>query len=224
MGDLAAFLADVYLKQGNLQAGVVQFENALLILDELATHDPENARWMGKRLRTLGQLAEVAANSTWTSRDEQQLEEAISGLRSLVELDGTRPAPRRQLALALRLKALLDYRAEDMPQAMAWAEQARRVLAAGGDDLATRGTEAAIIGEMLGLAAAGNGEHAKAQRAWQLAIDALPDPAAQDMLQKALFARLAAHLGREAESQQSVLELREIGFADPRYPLPANES
>lgn len=222
MAALAAFLADVYLKQGNLQAGVVQFENTLLILDELATHDPENARWMGERLRTLRQLAEVAAGSEWNSQAEERLEEAISGLSSLVELDDTRLIPRQNLALALRVKALLDHRAGNMPRALSWAEQAHQVLAAGGDDLALRGTDAAIVGEMLGLAAAGNGEDAKARIAWQVAIDALPEPAAQDMLQKALFARLATHLGRKAESQQSVQELREIGFADPRYPLPIN--
>jgi len=223
MGDLAAFLADVYLKQGNLQAGVVQLENTLLILDELATHDPENARWTSGRLRTLRQLAEVAASADWNSEAERRLEEAISGLSALVELDGTRLIPRRQLALALRLKALLDHQAGNMPQALSWAEQAHRVLAVGGDELRT-GTDAAIVGEMLGLAAAGNGDDAQARIAWEVAIGALPEPGKQDTLQKALFARLAAHLGRETEWRQLVRELQDIGFADPRFPLPANDS
>ena len=223
-GDMAAFLAESLLSQGEVEPALQRFRESLAIYQELVQHDPTNARWELALYRTRRKLAEVAMAATTGGPEPAELQAIISALDALVQLDGSAAAPRRQLALAVRVQALSELAAGRPELALAQAQHARGVLAAGEVDLGTRGTDAALVSETLGLTAAAAGDSARAHAAWQAALDALPEAAEQDMVQKVLNARLLARLGRAAEAQDVIVELTALGWADPRYLLPTTGS
>jgi tetratricopeptide (TPR) repeat protein len=219
--DMATFLADTLLYQGKVEPALQRFREALPIHEELVRHDPTNARWELALYRTRRKLAEIAVATTMAGPDRAELQAVISGLDGLVELDTSAAGPRRQLALALRVQALVELAADRPELALAQAQRARDVLAAGEADLGTQGTDAALVSETLGSAAAAAGEVERAHAAWQAALDALPEAEVRNLMQKALYARLTTRLGRAAEAQGVAAELAALGYADPRYPLPA---
>ena len=219
--DMAAFLADTLLYQGEVVPALQRLRESRAIHEELVRHDPTNARWELALYRTRRKLAEVDVATTAAGPDPAELQAIISGLDALVALDGSAVAPRRQLALAMRVQALVELAAGQPGLALSQAQRARDVLATGGTDLGIRGTDAALINETLGSAAAAAGEAELAQAAWQAALDALPEADVRNLMQKALHARLTSRLGRVAEVEGIVAELAALGWADPRYPLPA---
>jgi tetratricopeptide (TPR) repeat protein len=219
--DMAAFLADTLLYQGEVEAALQRFRESQAIHEELVRHDPTNARWELALYRTRRKLAEIAAVTTLAGPDRAELQATVSGLGALVELDRSAAAPRRQLALAIRVQALAELAAGRPELALAAAQRARDVLAAGEVDLGTRGTDAALVSETLGLAAAAADETERARAAWQAALDALPEEEVRNPIHKALHARLATRLGRAAELEGVAAELAALGWADPRYLLPA---
>jgi tetratricopeptide (TPR) repeat protein len=222
--DVATFLAETHMAQGEVEPALQRYREALAIFKDLVRHDPTNVRWEISLYRTQRKLAELAVAGATTGPDPAELQAVVNKLDALVERDSSAASPRRQLALALRVQALDELAAGRPELAVARAQRARDVLAAGEVDLGTQGTDAALVSETLGLAAAAAGMAGRARAAWQAALQALPEAEVQTLLQKTLHARLAFRLGRTAEVQGVIAELKALGWADPRYPLPAAES
>ena len=219
--DLATFLAETHMAQGEIEPALQRFRESLANFEDLVRHDPTNVRWKVSLYRTRRKIEELAVVGAVAGMEPAGLQAVIAGLETLVERDSSAVSPRRQLALTLRVQALEALGAGRPGVALARARQAREVLAAGEIDLGTRGTDAALVGETLGLAAAAAGQDALAQASWQIAFDALPEPGTQGLVQKALYARLATRLGRAAEARDVIEALDALGWDDPRYLLPA---
>jgi hypothetical protein len=107
---------------------------------------------------------------------------------------------------------------------VAGATEAREVLLAGGPVLAAEDVTAIMVQDTLGLALAAAGDDAAARRAWQAGLDALPPRGARGIDHDVLLCRLAAWLGREDLAGETLQELRALGYADPRLPLPPLEN
>lgn len=219
--DVTVFLAETQVAQGEVEPALQSLRDALATYQELVRHDPTNVRWRLSLYRTQRKLAELAAAGTGKGPDLAELQAIFRELESLVERDRSAGGPRRQLALVLRAQALAELATGRPEAALALAQRARDTLAAGDVDLGANGTDAALVNETLGTAAAAAGEAALAREAWQAALVALPEPEVRSLVQKALHARLVTVLGRGAEAEGVIAELIAAGWADPRYPLPA---
>ncbi|HKK04165.1 MAG TPA: TIR domain-containing protein [Gammaproteobacteria bacterium] len=220
VSSMAAFLGDVHLRRGELEAGRARLAEALAIEEALAEHDSANARWRRAGFRTRRQLAEIAVVAGWSEADQAMLDIAIAGFESLLAQEVSSAEFRHGLALAHRTQAMAHLQAGRPLDAVASAREAGEILAAGGPELAAQRASAAAIEDTLGLALAAAGDPAAAAVAWQAGLAALPPPDARDLAQKAMFCRLAAWLGRTEEARAAAQELRALGYADPRLPLP----
>jgi tetratricopeptide (TPR) repeat protein len=221
---MSAFLADVRLRRGEVAAGRKDLAAALAIQDILVAHDPTNARWGWAHLRTQRQLAELAMVTGGSESDQALLDATIAGHRALVDQEATSVEFRRGLAMSLRAQAMTDLRSGRTQAAVAGATEAREVLLAGGTVLAAEGVTAIMVLDTLGLALEAAGDDAAARRAWQAGLEAVPPRGGRGIDHDVLFCRLAAWLGREDLAGETLQELRALGYADPRLPLPPLEN
>lgn len=225
IADLLTFLAETRLLQGQSGEAVTLLQDALKIRSELVEFDPENTNWQQDRYRLMSNLVDVALATTWQSSARQQLAEVLSGLQQLIALDPSHTGYIQDVALSERLNALVLVRDEQLDSAILEIEKANERIQALGAKSAMKNIKVdwVIIGETLGMVKAAAGDADGARAAWSDAIGILPPAEECDLIQKALRARLSYHLGLHAEAGKISAELRQSGFADPRYPLsPAN--
>lgn len=223
VADLLTFLANNHLLQGQSEEAAALLNEALLIRNTLVEHDDGNADWKRSRYKLLRKIAEVALVTNWQPRAKQQLAESLEGLERLIALDSSQTGYLQDLALSERLNALVLLQAGQVDSAVQEIEKASKRIQALGAKSAMNivKVNAALIGETLGTVRAAAGDTDGARAAWSEAINTLPPAEDCDLLQKAIRSQLSGHLGMITDARKMSVELKAMGFADPRHPLPA---
>jgi len=221
--DAGVLLARVALHRGELAAAAALFADAERVHQQLVDHDPANATWRLSLYDGQRNRAEAARAVGQPLVADHLLTSAHAGLAQLAKEDPSNREYAVALALIERLQALrvLDTGHPELAMAFAVSAMTRvqAVIDSGGRHSAK--LDAALIAESLGRIEQAAGRADAAHATWRKAQQLLGAGATTDVINNALRAQLAAHLGERTRALALRELLHQAGFADPRFSLAA---
>ena len=207
--------------RGRLAAARARHDSAYRVARALGERDPGNASWarnVGVTALLLGRCEfELGAQRRGTVR----LEEARGTLRRLVARDSTNADLRLQLAVAETELARALVAGGDPGRARAGVAAAERLLAPMVEKGSAKGrVRLALARTRLVAAELHDRERLRsaASTARQAALDALGDPADDEVEAVDVRARALTGLGRPAEAELLIARLKAYGYRAPGFP------
>ena len=219
-GENKILLANILLHQGRVAEAETLLDEAYILFNDLVTHDPENAIWLGDRAISALHLAEIGVFGAAGENYGERLDEALSDLTTLVDAEPSDTRLITYLALAERLAALVQLGAGASEAAVDMSRRAyeRMRIAMAEQDIKTKTAQGfGIVAEAHGRVLRSDGQADLAASVWIAALDALTSQPTRELPQLAIEMRLAEHLGRERVTEDRNQQLLAAGFADPRF-------
>ena len=215
------YAAGISELRGRLAAAGARRDSAYRVARTLRLRDPDNADWARNAAVTAQLLGRTDVALGARARGITLLDEGCRTLRRLIERDSTNPDFRLQLAVAETELARALARGRELAAARAGAGVAERLLAPMAEKKgADRGVGLALARVRLLSADLDDRQGLRAAaRATRLAtLDALGDPAGDELASVDVRARALAGLGRVAEARPLIDRLQAYGYRAPGFP------
>lgn len=223
--DLGLLLSEVQLYRGSVPAASETLDTSRPVQLGLIEHDSANADWRWGLFKGELLRAELELLDGDEVEAKRRLEEARAGLLQLVEENSSDAEAALTLAQVEATLARIWIRSPGTEEALALAREARqRIRASVGDTRrASTALKAALVLRAIGDVELEAGLDEAARESWGDALRLLDGGAEPRVVANALRAQFHCHLGQTPESRAIATELRDNGFADPRFPIPCAE-
>lgn len=224
-GDAGVFLARTVAHSGDVTQADALFEEGRRVLQQLVDRDPTNAVWRYSLYNAQRHHAELTRATGSLRVADRLLTSAHAGLTQLAGEDPSNRDFVRALAMIERLQALrlLDVGHPELAMSPAINAMTRADAVMDASGRGSAKLDAAQIAETLGRVQHAAGQTEAAQATWIKANTLLDGSAQTSVVARAVRAELSEHLGDDAQALELADALRDAGFNDPRYPLPARK-
>ncbi len=215
LADLARFLAEAHLHQGDSASAEEMLHRSLSINEDLVEYDPTNAKWLYDHLRTRHSFAHLHYAMGAGGEPEAGIEVLVREFSKMHKADESDVRVVGHLSLCERLLALVQLESE-VPEAVVTIETAwNRIESLQSNPDALQ--YVALIAETRGRIYEVTDDRERSRKTREAALSMLKDETSLGLVELAIRRQLHAQLGDTAEALRIKAILDKAGFADPRY-------
>ncbi len=213
---LMLLLADVHLRQNEMESAQRVMDVSEPVLRSLTRHDPANARWQS----LVNYAAMLRAAMSPPNAAESHLAAAFEGMQTLAQSDPTNAGYWHRLAQITHARAEIALRQGKPQRAFELAgRELEYLVKAVPETVSDRTTSIrlAMAHELRGAAAHAGRRVVEAQALWLEAQRHLENVSGEDLEALAVRRQLALHSGDNTVAASLDARLAAAGFRDPRF-------